>query len=118
MIQTDLFPYLIDHDLIEFYLANKKEIEKINRKIAKIEHTRIKSKITTTYLRLPQQDGTFALQNYSLCKLHEALGETQQELLVHYESRKVYLLRLVKSFQFIMNHLSLNHYARASSRVY
>ena len=118
MIQTDLFPYLIDHDLIEFYLANKKEINKIIRKIAKIEHTRIKSKITTTYLRLPQQDGTFALQNYSLCKLHEALGETQQELLVHYESRKVYLLRLVKGFQFIMNHLHLNHYARVSSRLY
>jgi len=115
MIQTDLFPYLIDHDLIEFYLANKKEIKKINRKIAKIEHTRIRSKITTTYLRLPQEDGTFALQNYSLCKLHEALEEVQQELLVHYKSRKVKLLRAVKAFQFIMNHIevyALNHSSR------
>ena len=112
IVQTDMFPYLIDHDLIKFYLANKKELKKINRKIAKIKHTRIKSKITTTYLRLPQEDPTFALQNYSLCKLHEALGETQQELLVHYESRMKALLRAIDAFQFIMNHLSiyrLNH---------
>ena len=118
MIQADLFPYLMDHDLIKYYLGNKKEIKKINRKIAKIEHTRITRKITITFLRLPQEDGTFALQNYSLCKLHEALGECEQELLVHYKSRKVYLLKLVKGFQFIMNHLSLNHYARVSSRLY
>ena len=109
MIQADLFPYLIDHDLIKFYLNNKKEIKKINRKIAKIEHTRVRTKITITYLRLPQEDGTFALQIYSLCKLHEALEEVEQELLVHYKSRKIKLLRAVKAFQFIMNHLSLYH---------
>jgi len=116
MIQTDLFPYLMDHDLIKYYLGNKKEIKKINRKIAKIEHTRITRKITITFLRLPQEDGTFSLQNYSLCKLHETLEEVEQELLVHYKSRKVKLLRAVKAFQFIMNHLSLYHYAKASSR--
>ena len=116
IIQADLFPYLIDHDLIKFYLDNKKEIKKINRKIAKIEHTRVRTKITITFLRLPQEDGTFALQNYSLCKLHETLEEVEQELLVHYKSRKVKLLRAVRAFQFIMNHLSLYHYAKASSR--
>ena len=36
MIQADLFPYLIDQNFIEYYLANKKEIKKINRRIAKI----------------------------------------------------------------------------------
>ena len=63
MIQADLFPYLMDHDLIKYYLDNKKEIKKINRKIAKIEHTRVRTKITITFLRLPQEDGTIALQN-------------------------------------------------------
>jgi hypothetical protein len=36
MIQADLFPYLIDQDFIKYYLANKKEIKKINRKISNI----------------------------------------------------------------------------------
>ena len=114
MIQADLFPYLMDHDLIKSYLNIKKEIKKINREIAKIEHTRIKTKITTTYLRLPQEDGTFALQNYSLCKIHKELEEVQQELLVHYEKRKASLIEVDKANQALMNYIALNHHSRVS----
>ena len=41
MIQADLFPYLIDQNFIKYYLKNKKEIKKIDRKIGKIARENI-----------------------------------------------------------------------------
>jgi len=115
MIQADLFPYLMDQDLIKFYLNNKKEIKKIDRAIAKMEHARIRTEISTTHLRHPQEDGTFSLQHYSLYKFHKNLEEANQELMVYYEKRKASLIKAVKAFQFIMNHIevyALNHSSR------
>ena len=111
MTQTDLFPYLMDQDLIKTYWDYKKEIKKIDRAIGKIEYTRI----NTPSLRYLQEKGTFSLQDFSLYKLNKELEVIHQELMVHYQSRKTDLIKAVKAFQFIMNHLTLYHYP---SKVY
>ena len=111
MTQTDLFPYLMDQDLIKTYWDYKKEIKKIDRAIGKIEYTRI----NTPSLRYLQENGTFSLQDFSLYKLNKELEVIHQELMVHYQSRMTDLIKAVKAFQFIMNHLTLYHYL---SKVY
>ena len=104
IIQTDLFPYLIDHDLIKFYLANKKEIKKINRAIAKIEINRIKDKRHLNKSEYIQPDGTFSLKNYSYYKLHKELDSIRQEMLFLYKQHKESLKIKKNSFDFLMSY--------------
>ena len=104
MIQTDLFPYLIDHDLIEFYLANKKEIKKINRKIAKIEINRIKDKRYSNKIKYIQSDGTISLKSYSNYKLHKELDSVRKELIFFHKKQKELLKIKVDSFDFLMSY--------------
>jgi hypothetical protein len=104
MIQADLFPYLIDQDLIKYYLANKKEIKKINRAIAKIEINRIKDKRHSKKRMYIKPDGTFSLKNYSYYKLHKELDSIRQQLLLLHNQYKESLKIKVNSFNFLMSY--------------
>ena len=104
MIQADLFPYLIDQDFIKYYLANKKEIKKINRRIAKIEINRIKDKRDSNKIKYIQSDGTISLKSYSNYKLHKELDSVRKELILFHKQHKESLKIKVDSFDFLMSY--------------
>ena len=104
MIQADLFPYLIDQDFIKYYLANKKEIKRINRRIAKIEINRIKDKRYSNKRIYIQSDGTISLKKYSNCKLHKELDSVRKELIFFHKKQKELLKIKVDSFDFLMSY--------------
>ena len=104
MIQADLFPYLIDQDFIKYYLANKKEIKKINRRIAKIEINRIKDKRHLYKRKYIQSDGTISLKIYSNYKLHKELDSVRKELILFYIQQRESLKIKVDSFDFLMSY--------------
>ena len=104
MIQGDLFPYLIDHNFIKYYLANKKEIKKINRRIAKIEINRIKDKRYSYRRKYIQSDGTISLKSYSNYKLHKDLDSVRKELILFHIQQRESLKIKVDSFDFLMSY--------------
>ena len=104
MIQADLFPYLIDQDFIEYYLANKKEIKKINRRIAKIEINRIKDKRYSNKIKYIQSDGTISLKSFSSYKLHKELDGVRKELIFFHKKQKELLKIKVNAFDFLMSY--------------
>ena len=104
MIQADLFPYLIDQDFIKYYLANKKEIKRINRRIAKIEINRIKDKKYSNKRIYIQSDETISLKSYSNYKLHKELDNVRKELIFFHKQQKESLKIKVNSFDFLMSY--------------
>ena len=104
MIQADLFPYLIDQDFIKYYLANKKEIKRINRRIAKIEINRIKDKRYSNKIKYIQPDGTISLKSFSNYKLHKELDSVRKELIFFHKKQKELLKIKVDSFDFLMSY--------------
>ena len=104
MIQADLFPYLIDQDFIKYYLTNKKEIKRINRRIAKIEINRIKDKRYSNKRMYIQSDGTISLKSYSNYKLHKELDSVRKELILFHKQHKESLKIKVDSFDFLMSY--------------
>jgi hypothetical protein len=104
MIQADLFPYLIDQDLIKYYLANKKEIKKINRAIAKIEINRIKDKRHSKKRMYILPDGIISLESYSNYKLHKELDSIRQQLLLLHNQYKESLKIKTNAFDFLMSY--------------
>ena len=104
MIQADLFPYLIDQDFIKYYLANKKEIKRINRRIAKIEINRIKDKRYSNKIKYIQSDGTISLKSFSNYKLHKELDSIRQQLLLLHNQYKESLKIKTNAFDFLMSY--------------
>ena len=104
MIQGDLFPYLIDQDFIKYYLANKKEIKKINRRIAKIEINRIKDKRYSYKRTYIKSDGTISLKSYTNYKLHKELDSVRKELILFHIQQRESLKIKVDSFDFLMSY--------------
>ena len=104
MIQADLFPYLIDQDLIKYYLANKKEIKRINRRIAKIEINRIKDKRYSNKIKYIQSDGTISLKSYSDYKLHKDLDSVRKQLIFFHKKHKDSVKIKVNAFDFLMSY--------------
>lgn len=102
MIQKDLFPYLIDHDLIENYLNSKKEIKKINREIGKIARTKINNHITGKYLKKKQEKNIILFEDFYLYRLDKELEKANDELLFHYKKRKKYLIKVILGFQYLI----------------
>jgi len=104
MIQADLFPYLIDQDFIKYYLANKKEIKRINRRIAKIEINRIKDKRYSNKIKYIQSDGTISLKSYSNYKLHKDLDSVRKQLIFFHKKHKDSVKIKVNAFDFLMSY--------------
>ena len=104
MIQADLFPYLIDQDFIKYYLANKKEIKRINRRIAKIEINRIKDKRYSNKRIYIQSDGTISLKSYSNYKLHKELDSVRKQLIFFHKKHKDSVKIKVNAFDFLMSY--------------
>ena len=103
MIQADLFPYLIDQNFVKYYLKNKKEIEKIDRKIGKIARENINLQIACKQLQKHKKENVIQFKDYYLYKLDREIDNLNQKLLFYYEKRKKYLTEQVGHFQYLIN---------------
>ena len=103
MIQADLFPYLIDQNFIKYYLKNKKEIKKIDRKIGKIARENINLQIACRQLQKHKKENVIQFKDYYLYRLDREIDHLNQKLLFHYEKRKKYLAEQVGHFQYLIN---------------
>tara|TARA_B100001059_G_C17254888_1_gene296076 strand:- start:125 stop:439 length:315 start_codon:yes stop_codon:yes gene_type:complete len=103
MIQADLFPYLIDQNFIKYYLKNKKEIKKIDRKIGKIARENINLQIACKQLQKHKKENVIQFKDYYLYRLDREIDHLNQKLLFHYEKRKKYLAEQVGHFQYLIN---------------
>ena len=103
MIQADLFPYLIDQNFIKYYLKNKKEIKKIDRKIGKIARENINLQIACKQLQKHKKENVIQFKDYYLYKLDRKIDNLNQKLLFYYEKRKKYLTEQVGHFQYLIN---------------
>ena len=103
MIQADLFPYLIDQNFVKYYLKNKKEIEKIDRRIGKIARENINLQIACRQLQKHKKENVIQFKDCYLYKLDREIGYLNKKLLFHYEKRKKYLTEQVEHFQYLIN---------------